>query len=177
MEELEALKGGKKGKPKETKDGGKKGKKGKKDKKEEKKETIDLTNVIKINEQVDQYLSTWGSTNESENFAQTYVTDLAKGMMRNEVDFEMNGLVDELIEIELDNRHLFLLKKPRKRPPKPKPPKPKKPKPFKVPGAGGQKGRNPLDMLAELVDAKIVRKLMPAKLTDLMGGQNVLGAI
>lgn len=35
----------------------------------------------------------------------------------------MNSLVDELIEIELDNRHLFLLKKPRKRPKPIKPPK------------------------------------------------------
>lgn len=89
----------------------------------------------------------------------------------------MNGLVDDLIEIELDNRHLFLLKKPRKRPPKPKPPKPVKPPKFKVPGAGGQRGRNPLDMLSELVDAGIVKKLMPAKLSDIKGGQNVLGAI
>ena len=88
----------------------------------------------------------------------------------------MNSLVDELIEIELDNRHLFLLKKPRKRPPKPNPPKAPKPKNFKVPGAGGVKGRDVFDLLSELLEYGIVKKLMPANLADLKGGQNVLGA-
>lgn len=82
----------------------------------------------------------------------------------------MNSLVDELIEVELDNRHLFLLKKPRKRPPKPKAIKPPKPKNFKVPGAGGVKGRDVFDLLSELLEYGIVKKLMPANLTDLKGG-------
>ena len=76
----------------------------------------------------------------------------------------MNGLVDELIEIELDNRHLFLLKKPRKRPKKPKPPRAPKPKKFKVPGVGACRGKNPFDMLSELIDVGIVKRLMPAQL-------------
>ena len=66
---MEALKGGKKGAKKEEKKGGdKKGKKGKKDAKEDKKETVNLNTVVKINETVDQYLSTWGSINDAENF-------------------------------------------------------------------------------------------------------------
>jgi hypothetical protein len=64
---LDALKGGKKGAKKENKPE-KKGKKGKKDKKEEKKDTIDLTTVVKINERVEEYLTTWGSTDDSSNF-------------------------------------------------------------------------------------------------------------
>jgi hypothetical protein len=88
----------------------------------------------------------------------------------------MNSLVDELIEVELDNRHLFLLKKPRKRPPKSKPIKPPKPKNFKVPGAGSVKTRTPWDILCELIECRIVKKLLPARLADLRGGQNVLGA-
>jgi hypothetical protein len=32
-------------------------------------------------------------------------------------------------------------------------------------------------MLAELVEAGIVKKLMPAKLSDMMGEQNVLGCV
>ncbi|CAD8093406.1 unnamed protein product [Paramecium sonneborni] len=175
QEELDALKGGKKGAKKENKPE-KKGKKGKKDKKEEKKDTIDLTTVVKINERVEEYLTTWGSTDDSTNFQQTFVTDVAKGLVRQSVETEMNSLVDELIEIELDNRHLFLLKKPRKRPPKPKPPKAPKPKNFKVPGAGGVKGRDVFDLLSELLEYGIVKKLMPANLADLKGGQNVLGA-
>ena len=39
------------------------------------------------------------------------------------------------------------------------------------------KGRNPLDLLSELVEAGVVKKLMPAKLTDLRGDQNVLGCV
>lgn len=104
------------------------------------------------------------------------MTDIAKAQIRTTVDTEMNGLIDGLIEIELDNRHLFLLKKPRKKPAKPRPQKKPKPIRFKVPGAGACKGKNPLDLLAELVDAGIVKKLMPAKLDDLRGGVNVLGA-
>ena len=39
------------------------------------------------------------------------------------------------------------------------------------------KGRNPLDLLSELVEAGIVKKLMPANLTDLKGEQNILGSV
>jgi hypothetical protein len=80
---------------------------------------------------------------------------------RPEVEVEIDALVDELIEIELDNRHLFLFGKARKKK-KPKNPKPKKPKKKKIPGMNLVKGRNPLDLLSELVEAGIVKKLMPA---------------
>ena len=88
----------------------------------------------------------------------------------------MDLLVDQLIEIELDNRHLFLFGKARKKK-KEKKVKPKKPKKKKVPGMGLVKGRNPLDLLSELVEAGIVKKLMPAKLSDLKGDHNVLGCV
>lgn len=47
--------------------------------------------------------------------------------------------------------------------------KKKNPKKKKVPGMNSVKGRNPLDLLSELVEAGIVKKLMPANLTDLKG--------
>ncbi len=68
----------------------------------------------------------------------------------------------------MDNRHLFLFGKPRKKK-KEKKPKKKNPKKKKVPGMNSVKGRNPLDLLSELVEAGIVKKLMPANLTDLKG--------
>ena len=88
-------------------------------------------------------------------------------------EVEVDLIVDELIEIELDNRHLFLFNKPRKKK-REKPKKPIKPKKKKVPGLASAKGRSPLDMLSELVEAGIVKKLLPAKLNDLTGEQNVL---
>jgi hypothetical protein len=80
---------------------------------------------------------------------------------RPEVEKSLDDVVDELLEIELDNRHLFLFNKPRKKK-KPRPPRPTKPKPKKVPGINLVKGRNPLDLLSELVEAGIVKKLLPA---------------
>jgi hypothetical protein len=52
---------------------------------------------------------------------------------RPEVEAELDLIVDDLIEIELDNRHLFLFSKPRKKK-REKPKKPTKPKKKKVPG-------------------------------------------
>ena len=71
-----------------------------------------------------------------------------------------------MIEIELDNVKLeYLGKVPKKK--KPKKPKKTKEKKKKVPGIASCKGRSPLDMLSELVEAGIVKKLIPAKLEDL----------
>ena len=87
---------------------------------------------------------------------------------RPEVENEIDNIVDELIEIELDNRHLYLFNKARKRK-REKIRKPPKPKKKKVPGMNQVKGRSPLDMLSELVEAGIVKKLLPANLNDLKG--------
>lgn len=95
--------------------------------------------------------------------------------METEIDEE----VDKLIETELTNKSLFLFGKPRKIPKgkgrdKHKGKDSKKSKDGarkmpKVPGMGLVKGRTPLDQLSELVEAGIVKKLMPASLTDLKG--------
>lgn len=57
----------------------------KKDKKEEKKDTIDLTTGIKINERVEEYLTTWRSKDDSTSFQWTFVSDVAKGLVRSSV--------------------------------------------------------------------------------------------
>lgn len=50
----------------------------------------------------------------------------------------------------------------------------KKKKPKKVPGAKSCRNRDPRDMLAELIEAGIVKKLAPANLCDIKGGPNML---
>jgi hypothetical protein len=47
----------------------------------------------------------------------------------------------------------------------------------KIPGANLCKNRDPRDMLAELIEAGIVKKLMPAKISDLKGEHNLLGSL
>jgi len=62
-----------------------------------------------------------------------------------------------MISIELDNLRLEKGKKKGK--PKPKPKPKAKPKPKKVPGMAFCKNRDPRDMLAELIEAGICKKL------------------
>lgn len=107
--------------------------------------------VMKLNTEIEQYQKGWGSMNEQDNFQQKYVTEVAMGEKRPEVEKDLDSIVDELIEIELDNRHLFLFNKARKKK-KTKKPKEKKPKKKKVPGMNLCKNRNPLDLLSEVLE-------------------------
>lgn len=81
--------------------------------------------------------------------------------------------MDELIDVELGNLRLkYKLKK--KKGKKKKKKKGKKKRAKKVPGAKSCKNRDPRDMLAELIEAGIVKKLQPALLSDIKGGTNML---
>ena len=73
------------------------------------------------------------------------------------------------------NCELKLLKKGKSKPSKdPKPPKP--PKPPKIPGKASGGNRPPLDQLAELVEAKVAKKLEAANLSDFVGDFNLMGS-
>ena len=80
-----------------------------------------------------------------------------------EIEDNVKNLVDEIIDIELGNLRLKYKLKKKKGKKKGKKKKKKK-KAKKVPGARLCKNRDPRDMLAELIEAGIIKKLMPAKL-------------
>lgn len=60
---------------------------------------------------------------------------------------------------------------------KPKKPKNKGGKKKKFPGDASNKGRDPKDIMAGLVEKHVAKKLLPASLMDLKGEQNVLGKV
>ena len=81
-----------------------------------------------------------------------------------------------MITVEIQNIKLeFGIKGKEKKKKKPKKKKPKKGKP--IPGQKLVKNRDPRDMLAELVEAGIVKKLQTAKIEDLKGDANMLGCL
>lgn len=93
---------------------------------------------------------------------------MAKEKVRPEVEEELRVVCDELITMELENLRLkYGLKKPKSKKKGKMGKMGKKGKMGKIPGANLCKNRDPRDMLAELVEAGIVKKFMPAKISDL----------
>ena len=81
--------------------------------------------------------------------------------------------VDEMIKQELKNM-MILAKMKIKKPKKPKKPKKKKAKKIKLPGAKLIAGRDEYDLLVELIQHNIVKKLPVTKLTDFIGEFNYI---
>jgi SpoVK/Ycf46/Vps4 family AAA+-type ATPase len=82
-------------------------------------------------------------------------------------------IVDEMIAQELKNM-MVLAKIKQKKKKKPKKPKKKKPKKIKLPGARAIQGRDEYDLLVELIQHNIVKKLPVSKLSDFMGEFNYI---
>ena len=79
-----------------------------------------------------------------------------------------------MIEIELDNLRLeHGIKKKKTKAAKKKKPKSKK---KKIPGALSCKNRDPRDMLAELIEAGICKKLYPCLMREFVGEANLIGS-
>ena len=85
-----------------------------------------------------------------------------------EVEDKIKQMVDGMIDMELVNLRLAFKAK-KKKYPKEKKKKKKKKKKVQVPGAKANRNRDPRDMLAELVEAGIVKKLLPTTLQELKG--------
>ena len=101
---------------------------------------------------------------------------MAKNLVRPGVKDEIKNMVDEILEIELDNLRIkygIKNKKGKKKKKKKKGGKKKK----KVPGATLAKDRDPNDLLTELVESGVLRKLMPCKMADFLGDYNNLGSL
>eukprot|EP01015_Nassula_variabilis_P018471 TRINITY_DN3009_c0_g1_i12.p1 TRINITY_DN3009_c0_g1~~TRINITY_DN3009_c0_g1_i12.p1 ORF type:complete len:381 (+),score=70.37 TRINITY_DN3009_c0_g1_i12:79-1221(+) len=117
----------------------------------------------------DRYMKEWETKDESDNFSQKFDYEYAKDIVRPDVEEEIKKNVDEMINCELK-----LMKKGKQKPAKkPKPPKAKK---IKIPGQSTGGNRPPLDLLAELVENGVVKKLLPARLSDFVGDFNLMGS-
>lgn len=190
MEEEEAKnkKKGKKGGDKKA--AGKKGKKGKKD--EDEGEPIKMVGppeeVQKFDEFYEKYNDTWANKDESDNFNQNYDTDMVKKEILPDVEKEFKSNVDKLIMMELENIKINQSggkeKKKKKGGKKKKSKKGKKKKakdppwltwPKKIPGLKAIKKYTDIrDLLLELVQNGIAKKLPPQSLNDFRGDFNYL---
>ena len=81
--------------------------------------------------------------------------------------------MDAMINQELKNM-MTLAKIKMKKPKKPKKPKKKKPKKNKLPGASQIRDKDTYELLVELINNNIVKKLPPQKLTDFIGEFNYI---
>ena len=100
---------------------------------------------------------------------------MAKETVRPGVKDEIKTTVDDILEIELDNLRIkYGIKAKKKKRGKKKGKKHGKKK-KKVPGATLAKDRDPNDLLTELAESGILRKLVPCHMSDYLGDYNNLG--
>ena len=119
----------------------------------------------------------WANRDETKNYDQTYDRDMAVQTVRPEVEKKKSKCVDEMIKQELANM-MVLAKQKQKKKKKPKKKKPKKKKkkgPYgKLPGGKAIKDSICYDMLVELIQINIVKKLPPQQLKDFIGEFNYI---
>jgi hypothetical protein len=89
------------------------------------------------------------------------------------VEKDKEKIVDAMIGQELKNMQI-LAKMKLKKPKKPKKPKKKKAKKNKLPGAKYIADKDDYELLVELINHNIVKKLPPQKLTDFIGEFNYI---
>ena len=169
----------KKNKKKKKKEAGGKGKKKKKGNKE-KDPSAGFVNVgpSEIVRKFEEFAvgkqDKWDKKDETDNFAQNYDTEMVKDLVRPNVEKQIEKTVDSMIEIELDNyRKGKKGKKAKKK--KKKKGKKKAKRPF--PGEKVIRDRKIDDLLGELVDAGIAKKLPPARIKSFYGDYNLLGSV
>jgi SpoVK/Ycf46/Vps4 family AAA+-type ATPase len=173
-ENEKASKKGKKNKP-GKKATGKKGKKGKGD--DDDKPDIIMTGPSEVVQKFDEFYQgyeEWTTKDESKNFNQKYDADMAKKEVLPSIEDEFKQVVDDMINVELDNMRMLRGIKKKK----------KKKKKGKRGGKGGKKKALPgekvtnkfdvKDLLVELVQHRIAKKLPAQKLTDFIGEFNYL---
>ena len=133
--------------------------------------------VTKFHEFYEDYTKTWESRDESHNREQGYDKLMAEEEVMPEVEKEYQKDVDEMIKMELDNLKIAgsggKKKKKGGKKKKKKARKGKK-KVNKLPGARYIRDKTEYELLVELVQCGIVKKLPPANLTDFIGEFNYI---
>jgi tRNA(Ile)-lysidine synthase TilS/MesJ len=119
------------------------------------------------------YNTTWATRDETDNYDQGYDRPMARDAVEPMVRKKKEKIVDKMIEQELKNM-MVLAKIKQKKKKKPKKKKPKKPKKIKLPGGKAIFGRDEYDLLVELIQHNIVKKLPVTKLTDFLGEFNYI---
>lgn len=89
----------------------------------------------------------------------------------------MKSVVDQIIQIEIDNLNIMVKGKPAKKKKAKKPKKKKKKKGKSMPWGKLVGHRDPRDLLSELIESGVAKKLMPAQLNDLIGDFSKLGSV
>lgn len=167
---------GKKGKKEAKKKEGKKKGKGDKDKDDDSKNVAKIGPsevVLKFDEFYLDYNTTWATRDETDNYDQGYDRPMARDAVEPMVRKKKEKIVDKMIEAELKNM-MVLAKIKQKKKKKPKKKKAKKPKKIKLPGGKAIFGRDEYDLLVELIQHNIVKKLPVTKLTDFLGEFNYI---
>ncbi|KRX02464.1 P-loop containing nucleoside triphosphate hydrolase [Pseudocohnilembus persalinus] len=131
--------------------------------------------VLLLQKWIENYNNEWAKKEEQQNFEQKHETELAMKKVKPNVEEQIKEIVDQQINVEMDVLRIEIGKKIKKLKIK----KPKKPKlgKRKYPGDAQNKGKDPRDILAFLIEKEIVKYMEPAKLKDLVGEPNVLGSV
>ena len=177
-EEAGGGKKGKKEKKKEGKKGGKKGKKGK-DGEEGGPTTINIGPseiVQRFDEQYEDFNENWNQRDESENYKQEYDVGLTKEEVLPILEEEYKTQVDEMIKVELDNMRLLAgsKKKGGKKKKKKSKKKKKKKKSLKLPGFKMIRDMAKEEVLMQLIQFNIVKKIPSARLPEFIGEFNYI---
>lgn len=175
LEEEEAAKA--KGK-KAKKPAAKKGKKKKGEAEDESKKIVKIgpSEVVqKFDDFYDSYNKVWANRDETDNPDQQYDVLMAKEEVMPLVKKEYQTDVDEMIKIELENmRILANIKGKKKKKKKGARKKGGKKKSIKLPGAKYLRDKDPYDMLVELIQNNIIKRLPPQNLSDFIGEFNYI---
>jgi SpoVK/Ycf46/Vps4 family AAA+-type ATPase len=122
-----------------------------------------------------KYNDTWATRDESENYKQEYDGALAKVEVEPELKKRYNTEIDEMIKVELENMKLLSgVKAKKKKKGKKKGGKKKKKGGLKLPGYKLVKNKLTSDLLVELIQQNIVKKLPAQNLSDFIGEFNYI---
>jgi uncharacterized protein with von Willebrand factor type A (vWA) domain len=108
--------------------------------------------VQKFDEMYEDYNDLWANRDESENYQQRHDTDMAKLEVMPSVEDQYKELVDAQIKMELENMKLIAGIKSKKK---------KKKKGLKLPGFKAIRDIDKKDLLVQLIQNGIVKKLPP----------------
>lgn len=101
----------------------------------------------------------WANRDESENYQQAFDTDMAKDEVMPELQDEYKKDVDDMIMMELENMRIIAGIKQKKKKKKSKKKKKKKKKGLKLPGFKAIRDIDKRDLLVQLIQNGIVKKL------------------
>jgi hypothetical protein len=126
--------------------------------------------LMPLQELIEKYNAGWSEKDETNNFKQKCDKDLVMKEVMPKIEEEITVQVDELIKIELSNLYVRLgisKKKVRERVPRHRIPRYRPAPGEKLVGA-----RDPKELMIELINSNILKKLPQARIKDFVGDYN-----